>query len=235
VSTSMTLLQLRTAARQRADQENASGDYSDAFIKDSELTSYINQSAFELYDLLITLYGNDYFLTGPYTINSDGVNDSFALPSDFYKAVSVSARNSSSAMIPLRQASFSQMMSLQGTNDVSTLGLMHIVYRLRSDKLWFAPKPQNGQSFYLYYIPRLQTLSADSDTFDGISGWTEYIIVDAAIKCMQKEESDVSVLLLQKEALLKRIASSAENRDAAAPSTISDVLCNRDPFGWWGV
>ena len=57
---------------------------------------------------------------------------------------------------------------------------------------------------------------------DGISGWTEYMIVDAAIKCMQKEESDASVLMAQKQGLIARIEAAAANRDAGNPAVVSD-------------
>lgn len=52
--TQPTLLELRTAARERADQVNS------AFISDSELNRYINTAAKELYDILITAFDNDY-------------------------------------------------------------------------------------------------------------------------------------------------------------------------------
>jgi hypothetical protein len=58
---------------------------------------------------------------------------------------------------------------------------------------------------------------------DGVSGWLEYVITDAAIKAMQKEESDVSVLMAQKAALVARIIAAAENRDAGNPATVADV------------
>ena len=48
----MTLTQLIAAVRQRADFVNSQ------FVTDAELTSYINQSYFELYDLLIQKYGD---------------------------------------------------------------------------------------------------------------------------------------------------------------------------------
>jgi len=68
---------------------------------------------------------------------------------------------------------------------------------------------------------------------DGISGWLEYVVTDAAIKMLQKEESDTSVLQFQKAALIKRIESAAENRDAGSPATIADVQWTNGtwPFG----
>lgn len=70
----------------------------------------------------------------------------------------------------------------------------------------------------------------DSTTIDGVSGWEEYVIVDAALKAMGKEESDVSLLAQQKMAMVKRLQDMAANRDAANPSTVADVQWS--DF-WW--
>jgi hypothetical protein len=75
----------------------------------------------------------------------------------------------------------------------------------------------------VWYVPKLTTLSADGDTVDGISGWTEYIIVDACIKALAKQESDVTVFALQKAELIKRIENAAENRDAGNPATVGEL------------
>jgi hypothetical protein len=70
----------------------------------------------------------------------------------------------------------------------------------------------------------------DNDiTVTSISGWLEYVITDVAIKILQKEESDVTVLGAQKLMLKQRIEESAFNRDAGRPDTISDVRHNN----WW--
>ena len=61
--------------------------------------------------------------------------------------------------------------------------------------------------------------------------WSEYVIVDAAIKASQKEESDVSILMQQKMALIKRIEDSAMNRDVGQPDRISDT---RNSTGYGG-
>ena len=48
-------------------------------------------------------------------------------------------------------------------------------------------------------------------------------MIDAAIKCMQKEESDVSVLFAQKMAIKERIEVMAQNRDIGDCNRITDV------------
>jgi hypothetical protein len=82
-----------------------------------------------------------------------------------------------------------------------------------------------------------QTANADGDvivwsnTMTGYAGLEEYLVVDAAIKMMQKEESDVSVLLAQKAALIKRYEGNYANRDAGTPKTATNVRRN---LGGWG-
>lgn len=79
----------------------------------------------------------------------------------------------------------------------------------------------------------------DSALFDGISGWEEYVVIGAAIKAMAKEESDVSVLMARKNAMLVRINDMAEARDAGEPMCVSDSRSNNlyGGDGWdtgWG-
>jgi hypothetical protein len=65
-------------------------------------------------------------------------------------------------------------------------------------------------------------LSLTTDTFDGINGWEEFVIVDAAIKCMIKQELGTQELEKQKKDLIRRIEAMAPNRDADAPACIKD-------------
>lgn len=83
----------------------------------------------------------------------------------------------------------------------------------------------------------LATLSfwSDSTLFDGISGWEEYVVIDAAMKAMGKEESDVSLLLARKSAMLARINDMAEARDAGEPMTVSDSRNNNLSWGESGT
>ena len=66
------------------------------------------------------------------------------------------------------------------------------------------------------------------------SDWSEYLVVDAAIRMVQKEGSDVSVLMAQKDALLKRIGSACDNRDEGAARTSTDVYGGNYGGGWGG-
>lgn len=214
------------------------------FVSDSELNSYINQSYFELYDLLVDTY-EDYYVSTPLVIPTDGTTYQYPLPDGtlysgapaFYKllGVDLGLANNTTAWVTLKKFDFiSRNRYVYPQINSTYLGVFNLRYRLVGGTLMFIPTPSAGQYVRLWYIPRLTTLSADGDLADGISGWTEYIIVDAAIKCLQKEESDITVLAAQKGALLKRIEAAAMNRDAGQPDTISDTRSRAESWGAYG-
>jgi hypothetical protein len=227
VATTLTLAQLRTLAKQESDMENST------FISESEWNNYINQSYFELYDLLCQKYGDDYF-SNNITFTTDGTSQLYPLPNGtlysaaaaFYKllGVDLALSTSNDSFVTIRRFNMSDRNRYAVPNFQSFYGVTNLRYRLNGNNLWLTPIPAAGQTIQLWYVPRLTPLSSDSDTCDGISGWNEYIIVDAAIKAKDKEESDVSVLGQRKLMLIQRIESAAENRDAANPMTVSDNM-----------
>lgn len=249
MATTMTLGQLMTAVRQRADMLPASYTPSTAgntnlFVSDAELISYINQSYFELYDLLVTLY-EDYYVASPLIIPTDGATQQYPLPDGtlysaapaFYKllGVDLGIGNNNNAWVTLRKFDFIDRNRYVYPQLNSTyLGVFNLRYRLVGNTLTLIPTPSSGQYMRMWYIPRLTQLTATADTADGVSGWTEYMICDGAIKCGQKEETDVSVLLAQKQALIKRIEDSGMNRDAGMPDTISDTRTRARGWGQFG-
>ena len=240
----MTLSQVSLAAQQRADRVNSN------FVTPAELTSYVNQSYFELYDLLTTLY-TDYYVAPPAIFLTNGASMQYPLPdgvltflSDpnktpfvarpFYKllGVDLGLNTANNAYVTVTRFNFVDRNRFVYPNTASTIyGVFNLQYRLLDNKIDFIPTPTSSQPVRLWYIPRMATLLQPTDVLDGVSGWTEYVITDVAIKILQKEESDVTVLALQKAALIKRINDSAKNRDAGMPDTISDT---RGASSWGG-
>ena len=335
----MTLDELALATRQRADRVVASGDYTDAFITQLELYSYINQSLFELYDLMVSRYECYYYLK-KYGFITDGASDQFPLPSDMYKLLGVDLQiaanaSGSNGYLTLRKFEMVDRNKYAYPNVQVVYGVLtNLRYKLAGNMLWLVPRAGAGQTLQLWYVPKLAPLVEEAEIFvniphagdtltvqvglqtavtftaiasgtpsatqfvisatnsttaanlsaallaytpslnltsigdvdeassgsetgdeislgcstgdmiswsssaptriilkqdrwsylaDGIGGWLEYVITDVAIKMLQKEESDVSVLMAQKQALIKRIQEMATNRDAGAPSTVRDT------------
>lgn len=211
-----TLAQLRTAVRQRADMVNST------FITDAELNSYINNSIAELYDLILQKYGNDYFVSSS-NISLVVDQEAYNLPADFLKVLGVDLQIASNDWITLKPFMFAERNRYTSTSLRGYYGASFYRYRLRGNQIIFNPVPNVTNTVRVWYVPRPTTLTLDADTFDGYNGWEEFAIVDAAIKCLQKEESDVSVLLAQKKALETRIEEAAGNRDAGFSPRIVDT------------
>lgn len=248
MATTMTLSQLMVAVRQRADMYPSGYTPSTTsqayFVSDPELISYINQSYFEFYDLLITAF-EDYFLASPLVIPTDGTTTQYPVPDgvlysaapQFYKlmGVDVGIAGNSNAWVTVQKFDFISRNRYVYPQLTSTyLGVFNMRYRLLGQTIMFIPTPSAAQFLRFWYIPALVQLANLSDTMDGVSGWTELVICDAAIKCMQKEESDVSVLMAQKMALITRIENTSMNRDAGQPDTVSDVRRSSERWGGMG-
>jgi hypothetical protein len=212
-----TLLELRTQARQRADKVGS------GYILDSELTTYINQSISELYDLLVGAYGNDYYLTST-TFATNNTDTEYNLPSDFYKLAGVDLYLNASRFITLKPFMWNERGRYQdGSNWAAIIAIQGPRYHIGGNKITFNPTPPGTFNIKMYYVPYSPKLVADSDAFDGIDGWEEFVVIDAAIKMLQKEETDVTVLALQKKAIIQRINTMAENRDEGHSFRVQDV------------
>lgn len=212
-----TLAELRTQIRERTDQTDST------FIEDAELNRFINQSQKELYDLLVSS-NEDYYTNDPVSFTVASGSDTFSLPADFYKlrGVDISLNGNADEFTTVRPFEFGERNRANTSLVRHIYGRSTVRYRLRQNKLAFVPKDKAPGEYRLWYIPRAPDLVNDTDTFDGINGWEEYIIVDASIKIMQKEESDASIFLAQKAELRQRIEALAE-RDQGFPEKITDV------------
>jgi hypothetical protein len=198
------------------------------FVSDAELVDYINGSIAELHDLLIGSDTDYYLLTD--TFNTVSGTETYALPAAFYKLRGVDVRSGSGEWASLRPFNFNER---NASNDLSNYSISgsYFRYRVAGDNLMFNPPPQGIYNVKVWYTPVATKLSSDADVLKDVNQFSEYVIVDAAIKCLNKEEADVSVLLATKADLRKRIENMSANRDAGQPESISDIYAeNLDYF-----
>lgn len=224
---------IRLQAQQRADRVNSN------FLTLPEWNNLISLSYKEFYDIMIQKYGDDYYVTLPFTYTTSGQVDPaynaqvYPLPVDFYKLllceVALNA-NDPNSWVTLRQYERIQQNLWNFPNVYTFYGITNLRYRLTGTQLQIVPIASANQTIRIWYAPRPTKLVADTDVLDGISGWEEYVIVDAAIKALRKEESDCSELMAEKAAMLARIESAAENRNIAEPQKVSDSRLRN--FAW---
>jgi len=235
----MSLGELRLKAKQRADLVNSQ------FITDPEWNSYINQSMFELYDILVETY-DDYYLAPASRFVTISGQTNYPLPDGnltftaqdgttftpppFYKllGVDLAINNANNASVTVNKFNFIDRNDYIYPNTASTIyGVFNLKYRVMGNNLQFIPTPSSNQQVTIWFIPRLIQLLQDTDiTTIGISGWLEYVIIRAAILALTKEESDSTSLQGQLLDVRKRIEAAAQNRDAGQPDTISSIRNN---------
>lgn len=242
---------LRYMSQLRADKLNSQ------YLTTDEWNWNINQSTNELYDILVTKYGDNFFVAPPLVIPLTGAT-SYLLPNGSnypingvpspacYKLNGVDVNVSGAVLgpnagwVPCARANWSdrdryttwpgQAGALNNIYEVS--------YRAMGNNLYLFPANQN-MVMQIWYVPMLTQMLQDTDMMPfSVSGWSEYVIVDSAMKAMIKEESleKWNALLASKNALLERIETTAANRDVDQPNSISNVRATMgDPgFSNWG-
>jgi hypothetical protein len=126
------------------------------FVPQSRRYKWILDSYKELYDLLVQKFGSDYYFADPYTFQTDGTNDTFALPVDFYKlyGVDLSVNGSPDGWVSIKQFMKGERNNFKQPDFQGVYGSGNMRYRLRGDKIWFSPLPSAGQTIRLLYAPR---------------------------------------------------------------------------------
>lgn len=209
----ITLTDLISRARSRADMVNS------LFCTDAEFTVFVNSAYAELYELLVKTF-EDYFLTST-TIATVAGTDTYALPVGMFKLRGVDLLLSAAPghYVPLERFEFEERWKFaDGWSSGYTAAGTQLNYTLVNKQLLLAPAPDGIYSLKVWYVPNYTPLVAGSDvTVDLENDWGDYIVLEAAIRALQKEESDISSLFAQKSAIISRIQTAAANRDAGKP------------------
>jgi len=215
---------LMTAVRRRADMEGST------FVTDAEIRSYINVAMAELHDILVQKY-EDYYVDSSTTYTLPIANNKGTLPNAFYKMLGVDFTAGGSTY-RVRPYKFEER-NMYG-NAGTTAGIANnLTYHVQGNEIHFRPADAlPSGTITIHYVPQAdQFATGGGDDSEALSvnnravapGYEEYIVIDAAIKCLLKEEADVTVHLVQRESARRRIEEAAGKRDAGEPYAISDV------------
>jgi hypothetical protein len=202
---------------------------SSSFITTSELDGYINNSGGELWDILMTRY-EDYTTTPEWTqFSLSGSNYQYTLPADCVKIRGVEYYDVGD-WSTLKRYTLEDRDRWRDTQ--WRWGSGDRRYTILGSRLSFVPEDEASGQYRFRYIQAWTTLTGSSQTVSLPNGWEEYLVVDAAIKCKQKEESDTAALEMRKAGLLRRIEAASSNRDAGEQEFLTDPNDLRLGGGW---
>ncbi len=82
-----------------------------------------------------------------------------------------------------------------------------------------------------------EVLPPSAQFVPGFAHWDEYLTIDVAMRIRDKEESEVQLLMAQKQQVTQRILAQAPTRDAQFPETVQDtsyggIQVNTYPWYW---
>jgi hypothetical protein len=199
----VTLAELKARTRARADMPDPIG-----LVSDTELLGYINSAYCSLYQLIVAAYTDDYTKSATLTVAAG--SDSVSLPTDFFQLRGVDWQTQT-----LRPFNFHNRNDFQFTSAKT--------YQLVGSKLYIRPTTNAAGTYTVWYIPAVTQLVLDADTVTVPNRWDEYIVLKAAINCLNKEETNTTVHSQELAELTEEIKAAAMNRNAGDPETIADT------------
>lgn len=238
---------LVTQVRRRADMENSS------FVTDDEIKQYIQDSYGELWDLIIESAGDQHFVQAVSFQTSPGVEEyrlsnrlgvpppyvGPEVPLKVYRTLGVSLLLDNEPY-PVRPGSLSERHMKdrhQGwSRGVDISYVVHTVVTPQPIRtLAFFPPPLGVHDVGFFYIPYPADLTGDGSsssdfTLQGYTGWDEFVVCDAAAKCLEKEESDSRHLLARKMMAADRIRWAALNMNQETGGRVRNVDAERRQF-----
>ncbi len=209
--------------RQRSDQV-----YS-GFVTDAEIINLVGVYKREYEDLLVRTFGADYSATSTTfsaTANTENYNLSTLTLGTFYKSLGVDIQDTSSptGWRDLKAYNFhDRNASAAPAGFITTTVRGDTRYRIFGANVSLRPVPTGTVTVKLWYTPQVVAMSATTDSFDDVNGWSELIVLDSSIAIKDKEESDTSVLQADRARMVQRITEMAPNRDSGEPLTVADV------------
>lgn len=116
-------------------------------------------------------------------------------------------------------------------NDRISGGKWSSRYLIRGGLIFLVPEPSWTGTLRLSYIPHATAFASDADTKDTINRWSEWVVLDAAIKCALKEGTSIKPYLEMRDRVEKRIRTMGD-QDRGAPKQVVDAYGGRGALFW---
>lgn len=232
MATNVTLTDLLTRVRQRADMENSN------FCSDDEITHYINDEIFDMYARMVNVDDGKLFATVSPTLVKVG-NNAYQLPSNFMRLVDVNIYTGS-RWVPAYEADPQDYLSLQTrqyTGDYDVRYFLQLNQDQGRYELFLFPSKLVA-NIGVRYIKEAPRLTVGTDTLKWPSNWHETVVLGAAVKCLVKEESDPSALMVDRDRAAARVLKDIREQAVAQVQTLRSLAGRnrrrRSGGGNWG-
>jgi hypothetical protein len=235
VATQVSLAQLILRVRQRANLEGA-GNSSAPFLPDSEVIDNINVGIAAWWDMVRLTTFQGQIARAAWPIVTTANTSLYALAQNTASIISVDANISgnsyaiSAMSYPEEKRNVFKLLPYVGW---SFGGIQSVWYQIQGTNINFLPTPTANYNVTVNYVPTAPVLSnPQQDYLNSINGLEEWIVLDAAIKCLMKAgDLEKIPLMLQFQAREEaRILKSVAQADLNAPEGVHEIV----EYGNWG-
>lgn len=226
-----TLLQIRDRVRELVDAEQMRA------LSDLELNKRIS-SAYARYYAKLVAPGLGFPTEVTQTLTGLTSNSS-PLPNDHFSTMRVDYQQSPGYWYPLWEVDIRELHEVERPGSAPAR-----CYRLAGPNLLFYPAVNASDVYRHIYAPAPVDLTTDSQLLDGVCGWEEAVILDAAIRAVIKWEGDTNDLRAERNELDQRIDEEVQMRtinrakrivltQRTYTGTDRDYLDYDDPSSYW--
>ena len=225
----VTLAQLRQDIQNQADIAGLTARHGATL-----LTRLANQSIQRFRERL-SGEGSRHFLTVATGTMVTGATSGFpfslldvgAIASGVVRVSGVDVKTQGGAWKRLEHTTFEDRTAYGGGHPAS-IGEPRVWAEFQTDKLAILPPPDRGYEFVVWYLPVLADLSADTDRFDGVAGWEDYVVWDVCCKIITRDTypDQYQIAVTERQACWEDIL-----RNATRVTTAGGATVGRDSMG----
>lgn len=238
----VTLSTLQSRVQQRTNMQTASNA---VLYTTAELTDMLNEGIADYWTILDSIQNQDYYresvtfsTAGNVALYAIGLGKAIPV-ADFMKVISIDVAYGQNIILSARPYMesernrykwfpgwvYNQPIFYRRTGKSSVSG--------SSDSISFIPTPSGAYQVTLNYVPTPTYLVNAGDTFDGVCGFEEIVVLSAAIKLLHKQGkfTDAAALQSERERLRDDARSFLGAGDQGAPERVQDVSVSYDIFG----
>lgn len=204
-----------------------------SFVADSAtgIDAWINEANQKLHGMLVEAMGEEYVSSSASLSIVAGTSD-YAVPTGFFKlyGIDMTIGDYVRALKPYERLERNVYRNGRLLGEMFR-GLEVPRYSLVGSNIRFYPAPSQVITTSVLYAPEATVLVNGSDAVNYANGWERFIVLDAAIQCLAKEESDTRTLVAERAAVVKEIENAKEQRDLNRVHRVVEVdMIDEDPL-----
>jgi hypothetical protein len=227
--------EIEARVRMRADMVGST------FVSDAEVTTIVDVAFQEFYLKFVSQFEELCVVMAPATIALTAIATLFEVPLDFLKMKGVKIANEY-FLTPVSNVMETERFRRNAIRGKPThywlagVGDLTLAGTWRPALLMPLPLPDAAYSLECYYVPNLtlDSVQSDSSTVATLAlgyGGDEYVVLTAAMKLKDKEESDCSVIMAERKMYWESMEKFLTPMDESMPKGVVPLKQHRyDPF-----